>query len=382
MNTEKSESTYEYEETGEKPGKKSKKGNIVFFFVVGVIFLITLAVNIIYTNSVAFADFFNERISSGVRAAFATVTACFPFSLAEFLALTSILWVILLIRHIHIIHKDDPKSEFIGIFKALIVVLLTGYTVFVWMFGAGYKTSTLDRKMNIEKKPVSEEELYETAMLMVDRLNALNSSVTYMPDGSSVRPFSHDECVRLCHASYGKLMKEYDFIGKVAAPVKQLVVSDIMTYTHISGFYSFLTGEANLNTNYPYYINVYTTAHEMAHQRGIAREDEANFIAYLVCIHSDDPYMQYSGYLNMYEYLSSALYEASPALYGKVYSALSEDAKGELRAYAEFFEKYRTNPASDISDTVNDAYLKSQGTPGEISYGMVVDLAVAYHKER
>ena len=109
MNTEKSESTYEYEETGEKPGKKSKKGNIVFFIVVGVIFLITLAVNIIYTNSVAFADFFNERISSGVRAAFATVTACFPFSLAEFLALTSILWVILLIRHIHIIHKDDPK---------------------------------------------------------------------------------------------------------------------------------------------------------------------------------------------------------------------------------------------------------------------------------
>ena len=33
-----------------------------------------------------------------------------------------------------------------------------------------------------------------------------------------------------------------------------------------------------------------------------------------------------------------------------------------------------------VVGTVNDSYLQSQGTPGTKSYGMVVDLAVAYHK--
>ena len=46
----------------------------------------------------------------------------------------------------------------------------------------------------------------------------------------------------------------------------------------------------------------------MAHQRGIAREDEANFIAFLVCMASDDPYIRYSGYLEVYEYVASSLY--------------------------------------------------------------------------
>ena len=153
-----------------------------------------------------------------------------------------------------------------------------------------------------------------------------------------------------------------------------------MTYTHISGIYTFFTGEANLNTNFPDFINVFTTAHEMAHQRGIARENEANFIAYLVCINSENKYMQYCGYMNMYEYLSDALYKASPTLYAKATVRLKDGGRHELRCYSDFFDKYRDNAVADMSDTVNDKYLEIQGTEGSISYGMVVDLAVAYHK--
>ena len=118
----------------------------------------------------------------------------------------------------------------------------------------------------------------------------------------------------------------------------------------------------------------------MAHQRGIARENEANFIAYLVCIASDDPFMQYSGYLSMYEYLVAPLYSASPELYQKLTAGLDIRVRYDLQCYSQFFDKYRDNVAADVSDTVNDTYLKIQGTAeGSRSYGMVVDLAVAYH---
>ena len=162
--------------------------------------------------------------------------------------------------------------------------------------------------------------------------------------------------------------------------VKPVLVSEVMSYMHITGVYSFFTGEANLNVNFPAYTLPHTAAHEMAHQRGIAREDEANFMAFLVCIRSDDPYIRYSGYLNAYEYVASALYRADKDLYYQAVTRLGESVKAELVAYSEFYDQYRDSTVSQVSGAVNDSYLQSQGTPGTISYGMVVDLTVAYYK--
>jgi hypothetical protein len=154
-----------------------------------------------------------------------------------------------------------------------------------------------------------------------------------------------------------------------------------MTYTHISGVYTFFTGEANVNTNFPDYTLPFTAAHELAHQRGIAREDEANFVAFLVCSSSDDAYIQYSAYLNMYEYLVSALSRANSQYYSIIYLQLPQNVKLELKAYSKFFDKYRENVAEKVSEAVNDNFIKSNGVKeGTQSYGMVVDLAVAYYK--
>ena len=127
------------------------------------------------------------------------------------------------------------------------------------------------------------------------------------------------------------------------------MLSEPWTYTHISGVYTYFTGEANINTNFPDYTIPYTAAHEMAHQRGIAREDEANFIAVLVCISS-------------------------------VYSSLKTNVRAEMAAYSAFFDKYRENVVANVSEAVNNSYLQIHGTVGSKSYGLVVDLAVAYYR--
>ncbi|MBR5279228.1 MAG: DUF3810 family protein, partial [Clostridia bacterium] len=59
-----------------------------------------------------------------------------------------------------------------------------------------------------------------------------------------------------------------------------------------------------------------------------------------------------------------------------------KEVLGELIAYSTFFDKYRDSVASDITGAVNDVFLQSQGQSAGIkSYGLVVDLAVAYFKE-
>ena len=191
-------------------------------------------------------------------------------------------------------------------------------------------------------------------------------------------PYGYDTLSEKLLEAYEKVSAEHSFISQFYSRVKPVILSEPWTYTHIAGVYTYFTGEANINVNFPDYTIPYTAAHEMAHQRGIAREDEANFVAFLVCAASDDDYIRYSGYLNLYEYVSSALYRADKEAYGEVRAKLDPKARVEMSAYSVFFDKYRENVAATVTETVNNGYLTMQGTPGTKSYGMVVDLAVAY----
>jgi hypothetical protein len=143
--------------------------------------------------------------------------------------------------------------------------------------------------------------------------------------------------------------------------------------------YTFFTGEANVNTNYPDFVMVSSAAHEMAHQRGVVTEDEANFIAFLVCLTSDDPFIRYAGCMDVYQDVAGSLASASSELYTKLCAEAPEEIGREFYAYSVFFDKYRENVAADVTDSVNNAYIENHNQPAGIkSYGMVVDLVVSY----
>ena len=193
-------------------------------------------------------------------------------------------------------------------------------------------------------------------------------------------PYSLDEMQEKLMEAYDAAYEKYPFITRLHSKMKYVALSKPMTYTHISGVYSYYTGEANLNINFPDYTLPYTAAHEFAHQRGIAPEDEANFVAFLVCKDSEDVYIRYSVYQNMLEYLMSALASADGELYYELLYQLDNRVRGEISAFNRFFVPYRESKASEVSSAMNDAYLKAAGDKeGERSYGMVVDLAVAYY---
>ena len=84
----------------------------------------------------------------------------------------------------------------------------------------------------------------------------------------------------------------------------------------------------------------------------------------------------------MYEYLAGPLSRANPQYYSLIYGQIPKNVRLEMRAYSEFFEKYRENVAEKVSETVNNPFLNANGVEeGTKSYGMVVDLAVAYYKD-
>lgn len=328
-----------------------------------------------------FADFYNQNIGAFVRAVLAYMTSWIPFSLAETVIISMPALVILLIYiSRRAFNKSDEAS--VRFIVVLVSVLLMLYSIFVLGYGMGYHGTSLSSKLGLEEKKVSAEELKTTAEKISQEMAPYLDDISFTKEGNSYMPYSLDEMNDKLNDTYKKSCEKYDFIQDLRSNIKLIALSEPMTYTHISGVYSYYTGEANLNTNFPDYNLPYTAAHEFAHQRGIAPENEANFVAFLVCMESDDSYIKYSAYLNMLEYVLNALYTADYDMWAETVVGLDQRIRMEMGAYSAFFEQYRESVASDISDAVNDTYLKTHGQKaGSESYGMVVDLAVAYYKK-
>ncbi len=340
---------------------------------------------ILYAFAVAFprfADVFQVSVAAFLRFVMAKLTMLLPFSLAEYLLLS--VPILLVIVVVIIIRKAKRNSQLAIQFSISMLSGIVAFAcAFVWMFGIGAHTTPLDQKIGLERKPVSVEELTKTAEILVTEINALTDSVTYNEDGSSSMPYSFSEMNRLLNEAYQPIAEKYPFIQSMKTNLKPVTFSHQMSYTHLTGIYTFYTGEANLNMQFPDFSLTYTAAHELAHQRGISREDEANFVAFLVCMESSDLYLRYCAYLNLYQYVANQLYSADPEAYFEIATTLSPKARGELLAYARFFETYEDSKVAEVTDQLNDAYLKGYGQEQGIrSYGLVVDLAVAYYRDQ
>lgn len=326
-----------------------------------------------------FSDFFNRHISSHVRAFLANLSTPIPFSVAEFVIILLPLWIVVLTLAITRRFGDSIK-EMISAMLCICSLLGVIFSSFTLGFAPAYRGSTLDKKLGIVRADVSAQELYDTAMILNGLIAESAKQVSFLDDGSSVMPYSHEQMNDKLNAAYMSICEEYDFVSRLDSRIKPVMLSDAMSYTHITGVYTFFTGEANLNMAFPDYTLPFTAAHELAHQRGIARENEANFMAFLACSRSSDPYIRYCAYINLQEYVLSALSTADAKLYTLAYYAMPLEAKLEMAAYADFYEKYRDSAAGEVSGVINDTFLKLHGTQGTKSYGMVVDLAVSYFK--
>lgn len=336
-------------------------------------------IHLIAQHNTAFADFFNFKVNAVFRAILATLTSWIPFSLAEGLLISiPVIATVIAVSCVRVAKKS--WRHVVRRALALLAIVCYFYISFVLTIGVGYHATPVDEVLDLDRRAVSAEELYQTALILTGEINELVNEVDFVYQGRSVMPYSVKELsAKLCDA-YESFCEKYDYVFTFESRVKPIILSKPMTYTHISGVYSYMTGESNLNVNYPDFIKSSTAAHELAHQRGFSREDEASFIAFLVGMESEDPYIRYCAYMDVYSSVMSALGSASPELRKSVSAYLDTRAYYESRAYSRFFDEYREAPAATVTDKVNNAYLQAQGTVGVKSYDMVTDLAVAYYK--
>jgi hypothetical protein len=146
----------------------------------------------------------------------------------------------------------------------------------------------------------------------------------------------------------------------------------------VAGYYFPYTGEANLRAGIPAVDHPKMLAHEMAHQRGVARESEANLWGFLAAAHAPDPVARYSAYAFVQRQLMAALAGADRerwrALLDRRLAGVQRDFS-ESRAYWQQFQ----GTGTDVGRAVNHAFLRSNRVTGGVrDYSRSALLMIAY----
>ncbi len=356
-------------------------------YILGLIpisFLLTLAAK----ESSFFAEqIYAKRIYKIISQIISVITGVLPFSLAELLVIAApIAALIILVNFIikMIINKNNRIERFgKGIINLLctVSILLFLFTIFA---GLNYYRYPFSSYSNLVIQNSTVEELYALTDSLANEANELREEVPLTDENGIFQlSMSHYQLAKLAAKAYQALSEDYPIVGGNYGKPKPVLFSEVMSSTEITGIFFPFTMEANVNIAVPDYTIPSTMLHELAHLRGFMREDEANFLAYLAGMKSDQVELRYSSTMDALVNAGNALYKQDPDEYWQVFGKLSEGVSKDLKANSVYWQKYDNTVISTVSNHINDTYLKvNNQTDGVKSYGRMLDLMLAkYRKE-
>ncbi|MFY1046829.1 DUF3810 domain-containing protein [Chryseobacterium sp. GP-SGM7] len=158
---------------------------------------------------------------------------------------------------------------------------------------------------------------------------------------------------------------------------KPSLFKNVMSFTGILGYYNPFTAEAQFNAELPASYLPFTLAHESSHQFGFAREQEANFIGYLIGVESQNPELKYSTeYYTLKSLLNSIVYEDEKFVKSTL-TKYSEEMKRDRLNEKKFVAEHQ-GYLNDFFGFTNNLFLKSNQQEGSVTYSYFIDLLVRY----
>lgn len=351
------------------------------------LFPFSLTLIFIAKNSSYFAEqIYAKHLYKWVSQIISTISGFFPFSITELIVIgLPIISLLLFLRFIVRVAKDKQNRSFLaskGILNFFCMISIALF-LFIIFGGLNYYRYPFSHYSDLEITDSSVEDLYNLTQNLAMQANELRGQAENT-DNNGVFQLSANmyRIAGKADNAMTKLSKTYPILAGNYGSPKPILLSAFMSKTEITGLFFPFTMEANVNIHVPDYSIPATMLHELAHLRGFMREDEANFIAYLAGMESEDAELQYSSTMLALVTAGNALYDQDKDLYFKIRSQFSEEVIKDIRDNSSYWQQFDDTAISTLSNQINDTYLKVNAqSDGVQSYGRMLDLLLAKYKQ-
>ena len=206
-------------------------------FVLYTLLGASLLLYLVCLFSPRFADTFNQTVSAAIRSVLATITNFIPFSLAEYLLL--LLPVILIALILYGLRRCAACWRDVLIYCAsLLSVLALILSIFLLAFAPAYRGTTLDEKLSLDRTEVSTDELYDTARMLSDHITRVSDEIAFAAYDFSIMPYGLGQMNDLLLEAYDHVDDKLTFLSSLDSRLKPVMLSEAMSYTHITGKYA------------------------------------------------------------------------------------------------------------------------------------------------
>lgn len=354
--------------------KEKKSGVFILVLVIIAVFIH------IYSNDSTRVE---NQYSTVVYPAFSSflryLFGWLPFSIGDVLYGLVIIWLIWkAIKGIRAVFKKQvTKQNFLAGGGKIIRVLLITYIIFNLFWGINYNRVGIADQLHLKMDKYSLEDLKMLNSLLVEKVNA--SKQTLMNQGTEYP--SNKALFSKVHDAYREAEKLYPFLHYQPVSLKPSIWGWFGNYLGFTGYYNPFTGEAQLNTTVPKFLQPFVACHEVGHQLGYAKEMEANFVGYLSATASKDTLFSYSVYLDMFIYSNRNLFESDSLAARGFDKQLSVPVMADLKQLKVFYAAHR-KPVEPVLRWLYGVYLKQNQQPqGVFSYDEVTAFLIAYYKK-
>ena len=321
------------------------------------------------------------KIYGNLADVISSFTRGISFSVAEVAAigLIGLAAVLLVIRIIKLLSfKWDALVRLVSL--VISIAIAASYLVFAFyvLWGFNFYRTPIDKKMALPEREYTSAELYAVCVKLSKDANRLRAELEEDADGvMTIADVS--AAFDAVASAYNKYGVSNELFRAKPPKVKSLMLSSLFSKLKILGIYSCYTAEPNVNRDQPDIYICYTAAHETAHYYGWAKEDEANFLAYVIGSQADDPLVAYSCTMSALTDCAKALAAADKDAYAALRATYSEGMNRDLKSYSEYYDKHKDSPAGEVAEHINDSYLKANGQENGIAaYDEYVKLLLQY----
>jgi uncharacterized protein DUF3810 len=302
-----------------------------------------------------------------------------PFSIGDLLYLFFI--IVILVKTwqlIRIIFKRKfNRQYFLTGLKQIIFFALFIYVFFYLFWGLNYSRRSIAEKLELQMSKYSQQDLDTLTSVLEEKLNYYADLVTSQRDSF----YKKKNLFRESQEAFKIAAGQYSFLKYQPRSIKPSLFSYAGNILGFQGYYNPFSGEGQVNTTVPVFIQPFVTCHEIGHQVGFGKENEANFAGFLACRLHPSPVFRYSVYFDMFNYAINELAHTDTARARQYLEKLHPQIKRDREELRIFFKKYK-NPVEPIIMWGYNQYLIANNQPsGKRTYSEVIGFLIAYQKK-